>query len=154
MKKYLINKIKTKKEAILAIAIGLIGIFLVGTGILAYQKSLKRQEDTLRQDAEHAIAMSEKQIKQTKDYGLNVSDQEKLLSEAITNLNEKHFLTSQSKANQGRTEAKELYDNRLAKEAKAAWKYITAGTADQALIKQAKAQYYRGHYRQAISLLK
>lgn len=106
---------RIKKETVIAIILGLIGIFLVGTGVLAYQKSVKRHEETLKQNAEHAIAMCQRQIKQTESYGIKLKGEEALLKEAETALSNRDYREAEDKADQARLEALALYQKQLAK---------------------------------------
>ncbi|GEM_PF-6313117 len=168
MKKKASNKISArgrsafgrKKETIIAIILGLIGIFLVGTGVLACQKSLKRHEETLKQNAENAIAMCKKQFDQAKNYGIKLVKQEKILKEAKIALADKRFREAKNKANTARLETYDLYQKQLTRDAATARKYLkkaeaqALNTTAKNLLKQAKQEYYRGHFRKAIQLAK
>jgi CHASE1-domain containing sensor protein len=97
------------KQINTAIALGIIGVFLIGTGIFAYRETLRHQKETFKENATNAIEVCEKRLAEIHDYGVSVTDQSKLLEEARDQFAAEEFEQAEDKAHQARLAAEKLY---------------------------------------------
>ncbi len=110
MKKFL-----TKQNTVVIILV-VVGVFLIGSGVLAYQQAVKLQAETIEENSKNAIDVCEKRLTEISGHGVKTDNQQILLEQAKKESQNENYKEAKEKANQARLKAEELYREQLEKD--------------------------------------